>query len=213
MDHGPKSRPALYATIALCTIPFVLNDFADPVLRDFPSWALLDYALRILALAGLALAAPALGFSRRDLRLVPADGRRTIIYALALSLGAVLLDQIAAPALASLIPGWDLPGMPAYPGPAWESVDLTFGLALVAVSEELLFRGAVPAAMRRLGWPPGAVMAGACALFGIIHWSNGPAAILVTGLIGALFLCSAQRTGSLVPAIIAHYVVNLLAFA
>jgi membrane protease YdiL (CAAX protease family) len=92
------------------------------------------------------------------------------------------------------------------------TLDATFGLMLTAIVEELIFR--------RLAWHalanrlPGETsrIIGASLLFGLIHWGNGPWAIIATGLGGAVLWLAYRRTGSLPLVIIAHYVINAIVF-
>jgi membrane protease YdiL (CAAX protease family) len=92
------------------------------------------------------------------------------------------------------------------------TLDATFGLMLTAVVEELIFR--------RLAWHalakrlPGETsrLIGASLLFGLIHWGNGPWAVIATGLGGAALWLAYRRTGSLPLAIIAHYIINAIVF-
>lgn len=86
-------------------------------------------------------------------------------------------------------------------------------LPLVAVGEELLFRAAmvtVPAA--GLGLPVVALAVGSSVLFGVAHGAQGPGGVIVTGVLGLGLVGVVLVTGSLVAAVVAHYLVNLLEF-
>jgi membrane protease YdiL (CAAX protease family) len=101
------------------------------------------------------------------------------------------------------------------------AMDAAFSVAAIAVfpatCEEILFRGAVlPALVRPLG-ATGAILASAV-MFGLIHldpvgdaaaFTRIPFAILVGVGLGLLRV----RTGSLVPPILAHGVLNTITFA
>jgi membrane protease YdiL (CAAX protease family) len=86
------------------------------------------------------------------------------------------------------------------------------GLALTAgVCEELLYRGFGLAALR---WAaPGAgsavLIAVSAAAFGLAHLYQGPAGVALTGLAGAYFAWIAIATGSLVPAMVLHALLDL----
>ena len=75
-----------------------------------------------------------------------------------------------------------------------------------AVFEELLFRGVIMQSLRRFGDPFAMVVS--AILFAMLHRNllQGPNA-LITGLVLGYFTL---RTGSLIPAIVAHFVNNLL---
>ncbi|RWM05021.1 MAG: CPBP family intramembrane metalloprotease [Mesorhizobium sp.] len=102
-----------------------------------------------------------------------------------------------------------------------ELVRLALNLLPMAASEELMFRGVLYRALRsRLNlWP--AVWLSAL-LFGFIHWANvlesgyfgvGLFQVINTLLFGVVLVSIAQRTGSLIPAIIYHWVWNFVTFA
>jgi membrane protease YdiL (CAAX protease family) len=97
--------------------------------------------------------------------------------------------------------------------PPWlRLVDCYGGLALVAVSEELVFRGALPAIMQRIGASPVAAWLMSSALFGLAHWSFGPGLAVQTAVIGAVFGLMVQFSRSLGPVIIAHFLVDFVEF-
>jgi hypothetical protein len=121
-----------------------------------------------------------------------------------------VLDQYAYDCLAWL-PSWKLGGYPGEPGSWLYTFDLWFGLTLVAVTEEFVFRGLAWNALRpRLGLA--ATYLATSLAFGLIHWSLGLPAIISTALIGAAFMVCVQKTGSILPTLVAHFVVNLVYF-
>lgn len=100
-------------------------------------------------------------------------------------------------------------------------IDAAISVAAIAVfpaaCEEILFRGVVLPSLARWMTPVGAVLASAL-MFGLIHLDSAgdglaftriPFAILVGVVLGLLRL----RTGSLLPPIIAHAVLNTITFA
>jgi len=92
------------------------------------------------------------------------------------------------------------------------AIDMTIGLVLVAVSEELVFRKLARDAIRRISrFGIVAVVISALA-FASIHISNGPGDTLQAFVIGIIFMSWYVRNGRLVPLIVAHYFFNLLIF-
>lgn len=91
--------------------------------------------------------------------------------------------------------------------------DLTAGLALTAVVEELM--------ARRLAWHvlaprfphPWATLTVSSLLFGLGHWGAGPWNTISATLGGAALFLAYQRTGSLMLVIAAHYTINLIIHA
>ena len=58
-----------------------------------------------------------------------------------------------------------------------------------------------------------AIVALSSTAFGLIHWSAGLHAVLITAVIGALFMTVYARTRRVAPIIGAHFVVNFVDFA
>ncbi len=114
-------------------------------------------------------------------------------------------------------------------------IDLTFGAGLVALTEELVFRSLALAVClsfrrkiilrRRLTAKSnestmmvnhlilaGFVFAGSI-IFGVAHWGVGLHAVVSTSIWGLVPMIALIHTKSLWPAVIAHYITNVVAFA
>lgn len=86
-------------------------------------------------------------------------------------------------------------------------------LPVVAIAEELLFRGALVGALSAgLGWPVTALVVGSSALFGLGHGLQGPGGVVVTAALGAALAVAFVLTGNLLVVVVAHYVVNAAEF-
>ncbi len=86
-------------------------------------------------------------------------------------------------------------------------------LPVVALAEELLFRGALVGALSAgLGWPVPALVVGSSALFGLGHGLQGPGGVVVTAALGTALAVAFVLTGSLLVVVVAHYVVNAAEF-
>jgi len=86
-------------------------------------------------------------------------------------------------------------------------------LPLVAGFEELLFRGALVGALAAgYGVSPWLLAAASSVLFGLGHGVQGRAGVVVAGLLGFALAAALVLTGSLLVPLVAHYVVNALAF-
>ena len=90
-------------------------------------------------------------------------------------------------------------------GPRW--ADLTFGLALVAIHEEIFFRRVARFAMRPLG-DGGWMVLSSSVLFGLFHWWTGLPNMLLAAIAGAFLMLLYLRAGALWPAIVAHYIID-----
>ena len=102
-----------------------------------------------------------------------------------------------------------------YPAPSsalLEFLDLTFGLALVALSEEALGRVYFRAVVSRYVSSPVVLTVLSALAFAAAHWSQGPGGLAATFLFGLIALAIYLRMRSIWPCLLGHYVANLLIF-
>lgn len=211
MTRDAKWNLGLYA---LLTLPFLLNDFANIFIKDFGAWVAVDYgfakALPLLVILAVCLSGR---LSWADFGMARLPVLMLVYYGLAMSVLGTLMDQYALPLFTLLLPSSALGGIPAAPeGSLLGWFDLYFGLFLTGVVEELIFRGLAFTALTRAGLPTWAVFGLSSLVFGAIHWSLGLAAVASTALIGALFMVCMWRTRSVLPLIVAHFVINFIFF-
>ena len=202
----------LVFTAVLC--PFYLNDLANIHVHDWRWWLAIDYvAVKLLPLAALAWLWRSGRLAPAELGLAPQPALAFAVTTLGLALVATVIDQNAYRVLAGL-PGYPpLGAMPPIPVPFAEWIDLTVGLALVAAVEELVFRAWLYRALRRRTANGAIILAVSAAAFGLIHWSGGLHQVLITAVIGALFMGAYMRTRRIAPIIGAHFAVNFVDFA
>lgn len=87
-------------------------------------------------------------------------------------------------------------------------------LPIVAGFEELLFRGVLIGALGTgFGVSPWLLAVGSSVAFAAGHGAQGPAGVLVTGMMGLLLGVAFVLTQSLLLVVVAHYLVNALEFA
>jgi membrane protease YdiL (CAAX protease family) len=172
------------------------------------AWIAVDYALRLLGLTVLFVVTPAreIAFKREPLLARPE-------VALAWIAGLVLLHLVVFRELSIwLDAGLDDTKLDHRPMPhgALFWLDVTLRLVLVAIHEEILFRRVARAVLNPLvgnGWWMIAISSIA---FGLIHWPHGIGDVAAATLFGVVAMLMYKRLGSLVPVMIAHYVVNAL---
>jgi membrane protease YdiL (CAAX protease family) len=86
------------------------------------------------------------------------------------------------------------------------------GLAVTAgVCEEFLYRGFGYAALTRVGSPIWLAVLGTSILFGLAHLYQGRGGVLGTAILGLVLGCSRAILGSLVPSVVWHSVIDLVA--
>jgi len=102
----------------------------------------------------------------------------------------------------------------AYPRPSgWlYAVDIAFGLALVAFSEEMLFRRCAHYAFQNYASGRRLVVATSL-LFGAYHWWAGVGEIVEASAIGVLLMAFYRRSGALWPVVLGHYLTDIADFA
>lgn len=79
------------------------------------------------------------------------------------------------------------------------------------VGEEVAYRGYALGAVQALGLPPLWAVGASAVAFGSLHIYQGSVGVVRTGLIGLAFGCSVLVTGSLLPVIAAHAMVDVAA--
>jgi len=115
--------------------------------------------------------------------------------------------------LVDLIPDTRLGGYTRIDGPILYWIDITFGLALVAVSEEFVFRAVLKEFLGRINGSIWFIVVASSILFGLAHWAHGVPNVIDNAVTGAILMVLYMRTGSIVPPIIAHYLINVWYFA
>ncbi len=200
--------------VFLLFAPFYLNDFANLWVTDWRVWLAMDYVL-VKGVPLLAAAWLLRGPSWRavDVGLTGQPVPAFLATLLAMTLLGALLDQNGYALLAPL-PGYaPLGGMPAITSPAWNWIDLTFGLLLVGLCEELVFRGFLRHLIGRYTQSAWAIVGLSSIAFGLIHWSLGLHAVVMTTLIGAVLMLAYLRTRSLPAIVLAHFAINFIDFS
>lgn len=87
------------------------------------------------------------------------------------------------------------------------------GLALVAVSEELLGRRVTYRVLSLYTSRRWIIVTVSVVIFGLMHWSNGADNVVMACAAGVVFMMLYLRSGSLWPCIAVHYVYNFLVFS
>jgi membrane protease YdiL (CAAX protease family) len=198
-------------TFAVLSLIFVLNDFALIPVRSYAGWLAVDYLTRILAFAVIIYAVRKGACRWPDFGLKPMRAAPFIAWTAALTVACILIDQFGWKFFRSVLPPAALFDFPKADNGIVKIADLTAGLVLVSVSEEMIFRGLAASALSGK-FRPGAIVAVSCVIFGLIHWSSGLHAVVTTAIWGILPMVSVLRTGSIYPALVAHWATDFIYF-
>jgi membrane protease YdiL (CAAX protease family) len=187
-------------------------DVAVQVIRlqqtDPAAWLFWDYTSRLGALILLAIDPDvrAMAFRRERLQISLAIVINWGLLLIPIGWGAVIAGHIWTAFLPDMRLGF-------YPRPeGWLRIfDLTFGIALVAWHEEIVFRRAMRLALQGLGDGRAMILVSGV-LFGAYHWWTGIPNMVFAGLFGLVFMRVYCRSGALWPIMVIHYLADFWAF-
>ena len=174
------------------------------------NWLLWDYAGRITALTVLA-AVP----SARIAAFRTAERRVSLFEVILWIVGICLLDRLVELPRHLLNAAFPTTVLGVYPHPTgWlKAFDLVFGLALVAFSEEIIFRRYIWRAFRPYVGDGIFAVLTTSVLFGAYHWWAGLGNVLSAATVGLFLMLMLRRSGVLWPVVLAHYLLDLNNFA
>ena len=92
-------------------------------------------------------------------------------------------------------------------------IDAVFGLALVAYSEEIVFRRCARHLLQIYLNDGYALVVVTSILFGAYHWWTGIGNIVEAVVIGVLLMLFYRRSGALWPVVLGHYLTDIVDFA
>jgi membrane protease YdiL (CAAX protease family) len=143
------------------------------------------------------------------------DGHRLPYWQVALWIGGIVLVCVYLASWARIInASLPMTVLGAYPRlHGWLfPVDLAFGLALVAFSEEIVFRRCAQHVLQPSlgdGWR---LVLATSLLFGCYHWWTGLGVIIEASIVGVILMLFYRRSGALWPVVLAHYLSDLAIF-
>lgn len=194
--------------------PFYLNDFSSIYIKDWRLWLLIDY----LCVKAFPLLLVIWLISKKKMRAsefgltLPPPASFVLVFLITALVGT-LIDQNAYQIIKELPAYPKLGSMPAIRSPFWDWTDLTLGLMLVGVLEELVFRGYMHTFLSRYTKNPVPIVLISAIAFGLIHWSGGLHVVLVTSSVGAVFMIVYLKTRSLPAIMLGHFTLNFIDFA
>ena len=213
--NGTDGKNGLYIlAVVLLTSPFYLNDFANIYVKSWRWWLFVDYAgVKLFPLVFVFWLIHNKKMRASEFGLKTQSTLSSLVVFLIVVLVGTVIDQNGYQLIARL-PGYPpLGSMPAITSPVWNWVDLTFGLLMVGICEELVFRGFLHTFISRYTEHWCAIVVISSVTFGLIHWSLGLHVVLITSTIGAAFMLAYLRTRSLPAIMLAHFAINFIDFA
>ncbi|GLH81246.1 hypothetical protein SSBR45G_61550 [Bradyrhizobium sp. SSBR45G] len=204
------ARTSATAWFAAILAPMIASQLVRLQQHAALGWIAWDYAGRLGALAVMAAIPSA--------RMVAFTSQRTRISHLETMLwivGLSLLERLSqAPRIVinAAFPG-TVVGRYPQPGGWLYLFDLALGLGLVAVSEELVFRRCAADVLRLWLGNRVLIVLVSSLLFGGYHRWAGLGNVVMATILGAGFMLMLQRSVALWPLVLAHDVVDLIAFA
>ena len=213
MQADGKNRIYILALVLLA-IPFYLNDFANIYVKNWRWWLFIDYvSVKLFPSLVVLWLIHSKSMRASEFGLTTQTIPSFVVVFLVVALVGATIDQNGYQIVAKF-PGYSsLGGMPAITNPAWNWIDLTFGLLMVGILEELIFRGYMQTFISRYTKNSFVIVVISAVAFGLIHWSLGLHAVLITSTIGAVFMIAYLRTRSLPAIMLAHFAVNFIDFA
>jgi len=205
----------LYIIVLILLIsPFYLNDFSNIYIKNWHWWLFIDYtAVKLFPLLIVIWLVRNKKMQASEFGLTTQSALAFVIVFVACALIGTLIDQNAYKLIKDL-PGYASMGaMPAIKSRIWDWIDLTFGLLVVGVFEELIFRGYMYTFISRYTQSRIAIVLISAIAFGFAHWSGGLHVLVVTMVIGSVFMMVYLKTRSLPAIMLAHFVVNFVDYA
>ena len=206
---GPTVRNIVLFAIVI--FPWYVNDFFYMASETAEDWLVADYVSKLAPLI-LVFAVP--DFRRT---VIKAFKRRVpiieaIVISVGLMIGLILLNNLVKLPLDDWLPQTKLFVFPEIESKSLLIFDLTVGLMITAVSEEIVWRSLFWHLFTSLVASRAALYIASATLFALGHWSNGVGNVIFAFLAGVFLMAAFLKTGSLLPVIAGHYLTDLILF-
>ena len=212
MINEDNQRVKLLSLVVL-TLLFLLNDIPLIYANNYIIWLLIDYSVRISALSIILYLLKRKISVPSEFGLVKIGVKSLIIWAAVSSIIGIAVDQIVWRYLERILPETQIMSFPKIKNPFVKGFDLTAGMLLVSITEELIFRGYYFSVLRSHTKSPFIVVSISSLMFGLIHWSLGLHGIIVAAMWSILPMVAIWKTSSVYPVIVAHYVTDFISFS
>ena len=192
-------------------VPMVVSQIIRLRQTDPAMWIFWDYAGRLGALAMLAAipAARAVAFRREEFRIALWEA---LLWVAVVVLADHYFGGWIRRTINTALPASVLGGYPQLSGGLY-LVDVVLGIALVAYSEEVVFRRCARHVFQKYLGDGNALVTITSLLFGAYHWWTGVGNIVEAALMGVLLMLFYRRSVALWPVVLGHYLTDIADFA
>ena len=215
MNEISQPKKKLLPWFILLSAPFFLNDFANIYLsKNWIIFFIIDYVFcKAFPFFIFLYLYKKQRLTLNDIGIKSLPVVQLIIWAIIMTIIGIGIDQTGWRFFENILPKTQLGGFPKIPVPWFDKFDLFFGIMCVGIFEETIFRGMAFTVLRQYFKSTISVFIISSIIFGLIHWSWGVHAIINTAIIGAIFMSVMWKTGSVLPVIIAHFLVDYVSFS
>lgn len=209
-NQNTKSIKTIYFYVL--TLIYILNDFVFIHTTKISYYLAFDYFFRIISIILIIylLKRKIISFPYLKLNTLPV--KEIIFWALYLVMFAIVIFYVLEEILLRIIPDVHLFSYPKYDSAVIKIIDCILGMIVVSLSEELIFRGYCYSYLAEKIKNPVNIIIIISVVFGLIHWSLGIVPVITTAVWGVFAAASVARTDSLLPALFAHYLIDLISF-
>lgn len=186
---------------------YFLNDFLFIAFKSWQSWLAIDYISRILSLLIVLFFVP-----KKFFYLNKTTTSDVVFYSFILTIFGTAIIHLIDKNLYGFFEFSHFIKFPKIENEFFNYFDLYIGLILVAISEEIIFRGYFFALFKNRLTNQNIIFFSSL-FFALIHWGSGLDAVIGAFLWGVLAMVILLRTNSIIPTIIAHYFTNLILFS
>ncbi len=216
VDPGLQHAQRRFATLALIciVIPFYLNDLSNIYIDQWGPWLAIDYLFtKAYPLLILVYLVKTNHTTWSGLGLTP---QKPILFTTVFLVGTLSILFILENNnfITRFVSGYPALGrIPEITDSFWHKFDLFAGLGMVALVEELVFRGFFCFVLEKYTRRPAFIVIFSAIAFGLIHWSAGFADATAAAVAGMVYMVLYLQTRSLPAIILSHFVVDLISFS
>lgn len=195
----------------LLATPFFLNDIGFIALKGTYGVYLIDYVTRGIVLVGCLIWPLSRAIAREPLKSHPRVEFMTLAVLVLPVVGRLFYNFVEVPLINWF--GWTgLFQFHHITDPTLYWLDLSLGLFVVALSEELIFRKFALSWLLSANKSKMQIVIISAGVFSLIHWGNGFGRLAYTFLFGLVYMAAYLKLKRLWPFVLAHWIEDFVAF-